>query len=1087
MDDTNAGQGSRDRRRLRVDGVLAVCVVVLVGFPLAAVVAGAGQPVTPRQQGAPAPLGSPRPGPALRDLPILAGGAPRPAGRTALRAAVSRASAQLLGAPAALRLLRLLDGPALPAPAGVSRDAYPYRYRRLTRLLATALPEVPAAGQVRAASALGSLLVLAADAGAYRNAGQGAFALLERIRAAAACDAQLTLAFLVAAAQTAEDHVEAELGAADAACPRDPTALWLHGQWVSIMSRSSSDAGIAPALFTRLQRRFPGAAAGWSGAADDLLRLAYVDDDAHRPFTARNRFRRALALYRRARVLDRAPELAAGEARALAGLGRFGDAARIQAGAARATGRPAALQARLVEYLERAHRFADAAPEARRLAAGPRFPRGTALFFPAGSEPPELDAEDALEPVSLGAGRLKPVALEIEPAGGTQSTGSATTVEDTVFIPLFRPVAGVTGVDRWCPAWAARRDLVLAGRPAAALDAIPASFRLVNPDPELAQEECVDADGRAALAAVARALTRDARGAGAAPRLQDDLQNLWRFAGRWQRASAQTAAWMRAAPRDRLAYDQAGEVAFLRGRFTLAARLFGRSAQLTREQTAGWSPAEAQELVKQGTALKRAGRLTEALAALAAGDVVASRSLAAHPSDDLRGPKQSLLYHARAQTADVLLRRHRYADAIIAYDGAREFPPAAATDDGRGGGRIEVLDNNEAITEIYAGHAERGLRLAQRALTHDRMNPIFLQTAGFALARLDRPGDASELYRRAVRSDPTLFPAWNDLGVMLARVDRDGAAVAALRRAVGARPSYALGWFNLGVVLERAGPQHALAAQGALARALRLDGELADRRHRLVTDEHLYITNLDLSKPLPPTWDFASSQTRWPLPAAGLALALLLGLQAARAAAARGLVGGTPKWVEAARDLLSRVPGALTTFAPSAVAVLATLAVFLWPAAHGNDAGLVSILLLAAGLAALVTAVMRARVLAARRAGVSVSQRAWRPAILVGAAAAVTGVPWAPLPVADPEQPTPGVHLSGPAVAAAAGLVLLVLGVWLQVPVTRALGVAALVMAASMLTPVAPLDGARLEKGTGLLTTGLALAATVGLVAVGLL
>ncbi|HTN22585.1 MAG TPA: hypothetical protein VL120_01240 [Solirubrobacteraceae bacterium] len=61
------------------------------------------------------------------------------------------------------------------------------------------------------------------------------------------------------------------------------------------------------------------------------------------------------------------------------------------------------------------------------------------------------------------------------------------------------------------------------------------------------------------------------------------------------------------------------------------------------------------------------------------------------------------------------------------------------------------------------------------------------------------------------------------------------------------------------------------------------------------------------------------------------------------------------------------------------------------------------------------------------------------------------------------------------------------LGALLQVPVTRALGVAALVMAASMLTPVKPLDGARLEGGTGLLTTGLALAATVVLVAVGLL
>jgi hypothetical protein len=124
-------------------------------------------------------------------------------------------------------------------------------------------------------------------------------------------------------------------------------------------------------------------------------------------------------------------------------------------------------------------------------------------------------------------------------------------------------------------------------------------------------------------------------------------------------------------------------------------------------------------------------------------------------------------------------------------------------------------------------------------------------------------------------------------------------------------------------------------------------------------------------------------------------------------------------------------------------------------------------------------------VLAARQAGVSLRQRGWRPALLVALAGAGLGVPLAPLPVAQTGEPAPLVHRSGPLVAASIGLLLAILGAWLRVPATQAVGAAAVVMAASMLIPVAPLDGARFGGGgataAGFGIVGVAVLALVGL------
>jgi tetratricopeptide (TPR) repeat protein len=1017
----------------------------------------------------------------VRDVPVLdargepVAGRPLLAEPATLRALVARSLGDIFPGPAGTRLSRYLDVPAngLSAPPGVEWHEYPYRYRGLDALLDRALPSRLTPAQADALGDLGGLLTLAKAADVHPNAGQLAFAILHRARAAGGCPPQLNLAYLVAASPSLDGKtIRREFRAAEQACAGDPTPAWLRGQWESVRGDGSERA---VRVFRRLQRQRPGSAAGYAGEADAQLRLAYADDGLDRTFTARSRYRRALSLYRRARTLSRDPGLVAGEGRALAGVGQHAAAAGRDAAAARALGTPALLQVRVVRDLEHAGRFAAAAVEARRLVGAPRFPGLPALFFSPEQVHGELADQDALEPLSLGAGRLRGATLDIAPRHAVESV-SPVASEALGILPVYRPDE-LSLHAPWCADFSARRDLILAGRPRAALPGLPTEFT------DAGGGSACELTDAALLAVVARAEAGDVRGAVAQLRrdsgmgygravrvIADRRQNLWRFAGRYDRAAAVAAAFARARPRSPIAYERLGEIAFLRRAYGESARFFGRAARNARAARPDWSPAEAINVVKRGIALRFAGRQEAALPVLAAAEDVGVRAASRDPD----GPASLAVQVAREQTGNAYLRLRRYDEADEAYDAAREVDDSSA-----------VLDNNQAIARLKLGRARSAVRLARRAVASDPRSPVFLETLGSARARAGDHRGAAVAEWRALRSDPSMFSGWNNLGVALARLGRQDAAIAAFRRAVGSRRSYATGWFNLGVTLERAGLRHALAAQGAFARAVRLDGELADRRHALVLDERVYFANLDLSKPLPPRWKFAADQKQAPLPSVGLAVILLLGLRLTRGAAGRGLPGGTQRWLELVRDAIARLPRALAGFSSWALAVAATVAVFAWPVVRGRELPAAALIPLALGVLVLIAMIARARVLAARRAGVTLRQRSWRPALLVALAGAALGVPWAPLPVADTSNPAPAVHASGPVVAGAAGLVLFVLGAWLHIAATEALGLAAVVMAASMLTPVPPLDGARMGGGVPV-AAGLGLVGVVVLTLLGL-
>ncbi len=226
-------------------------------------------------------------------------------------------------------------------------------------------------------------------------------------------------------------------------------------------------------------------------------------------------------------------------------------------------------------------------------------------------------------------------------------------------------------------------------------------------------------------------------------------------------------------------------------------------------------------------------------------------------------------------------------------------------------------------------------------------------------------------------------------------------------------------------------------------------------------DESVYRTGVDLSKPLPPRWSFAELQRPVPVGAAGLLAVVLLGAGLARSTG-QGGKALAQDWLGLVDERLGRVPWLRRLRSP-VWAVLASVAVFLLPFWF-HPRGATQVLAYALGLLVLVGVAMLARVEVARTVGVRPHQSSWVPGIVVGLVAGVAGVPWAPLPVVQTDVSSRRVHLAAPLTLSVLSVLLFVEAAWLQVPLTQSLAVGALIMAASTLLPIGPLDGAQMGK-----------------------
>jgi tetratricopeptide (TPR) repeat protein len=558
--------------------------------------------------------------------------------------------------------------------------------------------------------------------------------------------------------------------------------------------------------------------------------------------------------------------------------------------------------------------------------------------------------------------------------------------------------------------------------------------------------------------------------------LFDKQQNLWRFAGDLDHAKSIVDEWLSQVPDDPGALDRAGEIAFLRGDYPAAAAWFAKAGAGFTSVSARGALGRAGALLKQGTAEGQAGHDADAKStlrsALSAGSRAEQRLTA---SESLGGEAHRaalVVYYAHVQLGDGGLREGDHAGAVADYAAAVEMYPEFE--------HIEVTptlpsalkngaaENNMALAHILLGSGASAIAAAKAAAGRDQQSPIFVQTLAYAYQSAGQLDAAADTYRQALAFDVTLFPAANDLGVILAKQGRDDEALTAFRRAVGAKPEYALGWFNLGVHLTGMGPSHYLEAQGALGRAARLDPGFRDRDRQLVYDAEPYYSGLDLSRPLPPEWRFAETERRVP---AALTLVVLLvlagrliwnlGLDQASGKVGERLFGwakgndaqGRPSWLRA-----------LTRPVWPLVAIVATVAVFVWPLSRSPQPAPVDVAVLGLGVLVLLGVYVRSRLVAARLAGTAVRHYTWLPAVGFGAAMTGAGLGFAPVPAAEVPAEHRSVRWAGPAALAAVTLALLVLGWWSGVPAVRALGASAMVMMSSVLLPTKPFDGAFITR-----------------------
>ncbi len=1068
----------------RVDILIGVGILAVLLFPVGARLWADRLPIKPPAGVLLAPLGSGRSG-AIRSLPefvtlsparvaAVVGGGPR-----VETAEINRLLVAVFGLRGARRIERR---PEPLSPVTVPAVAVS-RWREESDLGAL-LIEVTAQSEVGNGPLNGF--------STYGAGGRLALAVLNQAARGGGCAPRLNLAFLLAAEVPTQGpaSVQRAFDQAVAACPDDPTALWALGEYQSVQVGTN----VAAATFAVVERRFPRLGAAWSGAGDNALRRGYSLQDGGEPFAARQQFARALALYRRAEALDPGPESRSGVARAQAELGQADAAVTSQRRVVASDPRSAVYQAWLLDYLQRGHEFATAARVAARLAVVHRFPAGPALFAdvpevePAGSTGQE---EDADQPISTGAGTMAPVWVELPNTPAGAGSGVLT---DLSYLPLYLPMSGVGGLARWCPRWTRLIDLILSGSPAVALthlSGVSQDLRLGNgdcsnlPNASDGTFSSVDVQQLAGVAELdlGRAGRALAWGRRDSPRdslsyLQKLRENLLRYAGSYRRAATAAAQWAGTRAGGELALLNEGEIAFLRHRYNDAATYFAVAVNDARYQHGAPRQDEAAALLDQGTALAYAGRHAEALATLSAANQTAITSgdpLYATYAEEEAG-YMALTLNDPAQAAE---------DYTVAAASAKRAGLAGFNPPGGDKVGMSVLDNNLAIAEIATGVPATAAVNAKTSIHGDPGDGIFWWTEAAAYRLLGDQAAAITAYRTALADDPGEFPVANNLGVLLMKRGADNAAVAALRRSVGADPRYAIGWFNLGIALDRLGAAHLLAAAGSLARADQLDSELATRAPRPFFDNATYVSGLDLSKPLPPKWTFASSQVKAPVTAAGLSAILLITLTLARALAARAGQGDPSKWL----GVLARIDrrSSVAVLRPPVVAIAATAAFLLWPLHGGAESGWAFTLPYAAGLAVLLAVVVRVRQIAGANAHVDVHQETWLPGVGLGLVLTLVGLGWAPLPVVRARGNATSVHWAAPTAIAVLAIALLVLAAWLNVSVTRGLGAAALLMAASMLTPVKPLDGATVSADRAGALPGVAVLGTAVLLVTGLL
>jgi tetratricopeptide (TPR) repeat protein len=1076
---------------------VVIGLILLVGLaPLSRVVANGlpdpPNPVVPQANTAPRAGTS-----TVREVPVgLASGA-----RIRTSADVVSYVQAAFGSAATAFMAVLRSGKDLPSsPVGYATNhvEYPYRYPQLEPVLDAAPPDQFNAS----ATALGAALtVLAAQPSDFSakgelfvdlNAGPAAYGVLNRARESGACAPQLDLLLLLASDKlTTAAILSQEEKRAETVCPHDPTAGWLVGQSqlrdvplsfaaTGLSADTVAHVRTATTTFTTLVGQYPNDAGIIAGLGDSYLR-AGTHLLSSEPFAARHDLTSAIVQYNRVSALGDPRDAALGIGRALIGLGQPAEAAKLLEQYAESTLVRGPLLEMLISADESAHDFGAAEAAAKRLdqLGTSAYGDGVAFFpLPSGYSSSALD--DASLPLSFGGDRLTGLSTALLAPGGAGGS-----VQDLSFIPLYRNDPGVTATQPYCASWSWRRDAILNGQAAQALTGWPADFTSVRPNRSCYTYGTLHGIAQTEAGQKVDPGQKFDGSVFSGDDISDAHQNLLRWAGNLPAARKAAEQWQ-AATGDKNATPtlRLGEIDYLMHRYNDAASEFALAARRSRLVAPGNDLAVDQAQLDRGAALLAAGRTSEGTQILRPLDQLGTQGFA-YQNSQSEGSEDAVAfatvsYFACEQLADYEREAGDLHAAVEDYTTALSWSKQV---NGGSGVRPEALNNNAALAFLGLGQTATAASLENNALASDALDPAFLMTAGFIADRAGNVAKAASYDRQTLQSDPGAFPAANDLGVELSREHHDQAAESALRQAVGANPSYALGWFNLGVLESKRGPAHLMASQGSLAKAYALDSSLKDRRHQMTIDASVYRTALDLSKPLPPKWSFAQLQRPAPAAAAGLLAVVALGFGLAKASG-RGGSGVAEHWLDPMSEKLDSVR-LLARLRHPALALAVTVITFLL-AYLRHATAVTEVVTYLLGVGVLAATAMTARSTLAFARGVQLQQVSWMPGVALGLVTGALGLPWASLPVIqNSDQDDPRLHLAAPLTLAALSLVLFIESAWTHTPITQSWAVAALIMAASTLLPVGPLDGAHLGKAgivTGAGVVGGALLVGLGLI-----
>ncbi|MCL1907026.1 MAG: hypothetical protein FWG08_03810 [Propionibacteriaceae bacterium] len=356
----------------------------------------------------------------------------------------------------------------------------------------------------------------------------------------------------------------------------------------------------------------------------------------------------------------------------------------------------------------------------------------------------------------------------------------------------------------------------------------------------------------------------------------DIYQDFYRWYGFYDEAKIIAEQWIEQSPKTPEAYDRYAEILLLLGDYPASAQASENAIDLYHSPKVcqsfyDWSDScvttgPGWAMVRQAQAQRLAGKPDNA-SELLDGAKTAHESFYnrldfnTHGWADSPDPKQLRSTYLTVLSSYIsqergLLATHsgEYEDALPLLKESIElrhkvtwYKIPFALDDGT---------TEQAISGAYLamGENRQALTWAQKALDCDPYHPDYLVAWADvkSLLMVSTPGgitsaqesssedstqarmDILNAYRKALTTDPTLWKAWNNLGVLQAQMGDGEAAVASLRQAAQVNPDFGLAWFNLSLVQESlTGLSSYVDSQGAMRKALELDPTLADAPHVL--------------------------------------------------------------------------------------------------------------------------------------------------------------------------------------------------------------------------------------------------------------